>query len=147
MADVNVLLWGLLPSFCLLHLPATGCKSSSSPTQQHAPAPLRSSLPSCASTVTSCCPCLSHPFHAAPCPHPANEYRGAWHPPDFKKQSLTFFKTSSSPVFTWAMHAGTRERSLLLCPDSKPFTTKETLYRNNVKKEWSICNISLTEWQ
>lgn len=66
----------------------------------------------------------SHPFHAAPCPHPANEYRGAWHPPDFKKQSLTFFKTSSSPVFTWAMHAGTRERSLLLCPDSKPFTTQ-----------------------
>ena len=44
MAGVNVLSWGLWPSFCLLHIPATGCKSSSPPTQQHAPAPLRSSL-------------------------------------------------------------------------------------------------------
>lgn len=43
-ADIKVLLWGLWVSFVHYHLPATGCTSSSSPTQQHAPAPLKSSL-------------------------------------------------------------------------------------------------------
>lgn len=43
-ADIKLLSRGLWASFVCYHLLAIGCKSSLSPTQQHAPAPLKCSL-------------------------------------------------------------------------------------------------------
>lgn len=89
---------GILYSFIIFQ--PTGCKSSPSPTQQHAPAPLKSSLPfqpalctHVPSTVTSWLQTVPL-FPILSMPHPVPKNRGVELPPDLKRHGLTFFKIS-----------------------------------------------------